>query len=51
MLISFLTAVLNRAATALHSLAAQEHDDVEHFVQDGGSTDGTEVVAGIRTSC
>ena len=41
---SILTVVYNRAATiaqAVESLAAQSHSDVEHIVQDGGSTDGT----------
>ena len=44
MRISVVTACLNRAETlpgALRSLAAQEHGDVEHVVQDGGSTDGS----------
>ena len=44
MRLSVVTACLNRAETlpaALHSLAVQDHDDVEHIVQDGGSTDGT----------
>ena len=44
MRISVVTAVLNRVATvgtALDSVAAQDHPDVEHVVQDGGSADGT----------
>ncbi|GGF63706.1 glycosyltransferase [Mameliella alba] len=42
--ISVVTAVYNRARTlgeALDSVAAQTHPDVEHVIQDGGSTDGT----------
>ena len=42
--ISIVTAVYNRADTigeALRSLQAQTHAQVEHLVQDGGSTDGT----------
>lgn len=49
MKISIVTAVYNRADTigdALRSLQAQSHDDIEHVIQDGGSTDGTfEVIA------
>lgn len=49
MKISVVTAVYNRRATigqALESVAAQTHADIEHLVQDGGSTDGTcEVIA------
>lgn len=44
MKISVVTAVLNRADTvgaALDSVARQTHAEVEHIVQDGGSTDGT----------
>lgn len=44
MKISVVTAVLNRRRTigdTLASVAAQDHDDLEHVVQDGGSTDGT----------
>ncbi|MBM9594042.1 glycosyltransferase family 2 protein [Roseitranquillus sediminis] len=44
MLISVVTAVLDRSGTvagALESVALQDHPDVEHVVQDGGSTDGT----------
>ena len=42
--ISVVTAVYNRVDTlpeALESLRAQNHADLEHVVQDGGSTDGT----------
>ncbi|MGP6089484.1 glycosyltransferase family 2 protein [Antarctobacter jejuensis] len=42
--ISVVTAVYNRAATlpdALESVAAQDYPNVEHVIQDGGSTDGT----------
>lgn len=42
--ISVVTAVYNRESTiaeAVRSVQAQSHDDVEHVVQDGGSTDGT----------
>lgn len=41
---SIITAVWNREATlgdALDSLAGQGHQDYEHIVQDGGSTDGS----------
>ena len=41
---SIITVVWNREATlghALDSLAVQCHDNYEHLVQDGGSTDGT----------
>lgn len=41
---SIITAVWNREATlghALDSLAVQSHEDYEHIVQDGGSTDGS----------
>lgn len=44
MRLSVVTACLNRAETlpaALRSLAVQDHGNVEHVVQDGGSTDGT----------
>ena len=44
MKISIVTAVYNRAKTlpdALESVRAQNHPDIEHVVQDGGSTDGT----------
>ena len=44
MRVSIITACYNRAATigeALQSVAAQTHDDIEHIVVDGGSTDGT----------
>ncbi|MFM2279232.1 MAG: hypothetical protein RLZZ444_1463 [Pseudomonadota bacterium] len=48
---SIITAVWNREATlghALESLAAQSHDDYEHLVQDGGSTDGTLALLAAR---
>ena len=48
---SIITAVWNREATfghALDSLAAQSHDDYEHLVQDGGSTDGTLALLAAR---
>ena len=44
MKISIITAVFNRADTigdALSSVQSQKHEDVEHLIQDGGSTDGT----------
>lgn len=44
MRISVVTAVWNRVNTvgdALDSLAAQDHPEIEHVVQDGASTDGT----------
>ncbi|MFQ1699072.1 glycosyltransferase family 2 protein [Loktanella agnita] len=44
MKISVVTAVKNGGEAlhgALHSLCSQTHPDVEHVVQDGGSTDGT----------
>ncbi len=44
MKISVVTAVYNRADTvrdAIASVQGQTHGDVEHVVQDGGSTDGT----------
>ena len=44
MKISVVTAVRNGAATLprmLDSLRAQTHDELEHVIQDGGSTDGT----------
>ncbi|MBS0126237.1 glycosyltransferase family 2 protein [Thetidibacter halocola] len=49
--ISVVTAVFNRHGTvaeAIDSVAAQDHRDVEHVIQDGGSTDGTlEVIARV----
>lgn len=44
MKISIITAVYNRVATidhAIESVQAQSYAEVEHIVQDGGSTDGT----------
>lgn len=44
MKISVVTAVFNRRDTigqAIQSVYAQDHDDIEHIIQDGGSTDGT----------
>lgn len=44
MKISIVTAVMNGRATLpdmLQSLGAQSHTEIEHVVQDGGSTDGT----------
>lgn len=44
MKISVVTAVMNARATLpamLESLKQQTYDDIEHVVQDGGSTDGT----------
>ncbi|WPY96243.1 glycosyltransferase family 2 protein (plasmid) [Limimaricola variabilis] len=44
MKISIVTAVWNRARTigeALESVQRQSHRDIEHVIQDGGSTDGT----------
>jgi glycosyltransferase involved in cell wall biosynthesis len=52
--ITVITPCLNAAATierTLESVAAQDHDDVEHVVVDGGSTDGTVALlerAGVR---
>jgi glycosyltransferase involved in cell wall biosynthesis len=42
--ISVVTAVRNRVGTigqAMASVQAQTHPDIEHIIQDGGSTDGT----------
>ena len=44
MKISVVTAVYNRRATigqSVESVATQTHSDIEHVIQDGGSTDGT----------
>lgn len=44
MKISVVTAVYNRQVTigqALESVAIQSHADIDHVIQDGGSTDGT----------
>ncbi|MEQ8262158.1 glycosyltransferase family 2 protein [Pseudohaliea sp.] len=44
MKISVITAVYNRADTvghAISSVQSQTHGDIEHLIQDGGSTDGT----------
>lgn len=44
MKISLVTAVYNREATlaaALSSARSQSHGDIEHLIQDGGSTDGS----------
>lgn len=44
MQISIVTAVFNRVGTiadALHSVETQNYQNVEHIIQDGGSTDGT----------
>src|SRR4029450_11323802 len=50
MRISIVTATLNRARflrRAIESVLAQGHDDVEHIIVDGMSTDGTvELLAG-----
>lgn len=51
---SILTVVLNRAETigqTLESLAAQSHEDYEHIVQDGCSTDGTHEILSARLDC
>lgn len=52
--ISIITAVFNRRATlesALASVAAQSHGDIEHLIQDGGSTDGSlDVISGWTKS-
>lgn len=54
MKISLVTAVYNRRATltaALYSARAQSHSDIEHLIQDGGSTDGSlDVIAGLHHS-
>ena len=50
--ISIVTAVWNRADTisdALRSLQAQRHQDIEHVIQDGGSTNGTLEVLCVPT--
>ena len=51
MKISIVTAVFNRADTiadAIASLQSQSHQDIEHVIQDGGSTDGTlDVIRGF----
>ncbi|TCP39285.1 glycosyltransferase family 2 protein [Rhodovulum marinum] len=53
MKISVVTAVFDRSGTigdALRSVAGQSHGDVEHVIQDGGSTDGTlERIAALAT--
>ncbi len=56
MKLSIVTTVLNRADTigdTLQSVGAQTYLDVEHIIQDGGSTDGTldilNAMAGPRT--
>jgi len=44
MKISIVTAVFNRAGTIVHALRSvetQSYQNVEHIIQDGGSTDGT----------
>jgi len=51
MKISVVTAVMNGRATLpamLDSLQAQTHQDVEHVVQDGGSTDGSAAYLAAR---
>lgn len=52
--ISLITAVYNRRGTlaaALGSAASQSHADVEHLIQDGGSTDGSlDVIAACQHS-
>lgn len=48
---SIITAVRNRETTlgkALDSLASQSHQNYEHLVQDGGSTDGTLALLAAR---
>ncbi|WP_375257996.1 glycosyltransferase family 2 protein [Citreimonas sp.] len=50
--ISVVTAVFNRENTiaeALDSVASQDHPDIEHVVQDGGSTDGTMEIVRARS--
>ncbi len=55
MRIAVITAVYNRAATigeAIASVQAQDHGDIEHLIQDGGSTDGTlEIIERTRDNC
>ncbi|MFK7880690.1 glycosyltransferase family 2 protein [Roseobacter sp.] len=52
MKISIITAVYNRAATvaeALASVQGQSWQNIEHVIQDGGSTDGTlEIIHSVR---
>lgn len=54
MKISLITAVYNRRSTlaaSLISAARQTYDNVEHIIQDGGSTDGTlEIIASMHHS-
>jgi glycosyltransferase involved in cell wall biosynthesis len=54
MKISLVTAVFNRCATleaTLASAATQTHGDIEHLIQDGGSTDGSlDIVNGWKRS-
>ena len=53
MKITIVTAVFNRKATigqTVRSVGSQSHENVEHIIQDGGSTDGTlEVLANLQS--
>lgn len=54
MKISLVTAIYNRRATlgaALSSAVAQSHGDIEHLIQDGGSTDGSlDIITALQHS-
>ncbi len=50
MKISIITATFNSGATlrdTLESVLSQTHNDVEHIIKDGGSSDNTLEIAGV----